>query len=165
VITLVLGGTRSGKSQVAEQLAAHAGTEVTYVATAAVDDPDFAARVEVHRGRRPQAWTTIESGADLAGVVRTATGTLLIDSLGAWVARTLDDGDCEELCAALSGRAGDTVVVTEEVGLAVHAPTALGRRFADALGECNRRVAAIADRVLLVIAGRTVELGDASAES
>jgi adenosyl cobinamide kinase/adenosyl cobinamide phosphate guanylyltransferase len=159
VITLVLGGTRSGKSEVAERLASRTGQPVTYVATAAVEDPDFAARVATHRARRPAEWATVESGADLATTVAVATGTLVIDSLGAWVRRAMDSGpDVEGLCRALTSHAGDAIVVSEEVGLGVHPATAIGLRFADALGDCNRCVASVADRVLLVVAGRTLEL-------
>lgn len=159
MIVLVLGGTRSGKSEVAERMAARGGAPVTYVATALVDDPGFAARIAGHRARRPATWTTIEAPADLAAQVRAANGTVLVDSLGTWVAAHDFEPDVDDLCDALTGRAGLTVLVSEEVGLGVHAATDIGVRFADALGECNRRVAAIADRVLLVVAGRTLELG------
>jgi adenosyl cobinamide kinase/adenosyl cobinamide phosphate guanylyltransferase len=139
VITLVLGGTRSGKSEVAEALAGDGGTPVTYVATGQATDEDMAARIARHRARRSAA--------------------VLVDSLGTWVA-----GDAalapatSALCAALRSRPGDTVVVSEEVGLGVHPPTEVGRRFADALGELNRAVADEADRVLLVVAGRVLPL-------
>jgi adenosyl cobinamide kinase/adenosyl cobinamide phosphate guanylyltransferase len=158
MITLVLGGTRSGKSALAERLAAEAAARVTYVATAAIEDREFRARVETHRARRPAAWTTIESDTDLAATVRPLDGTVLIDSLGAWIARTIDHVDLDALCDALGHRTGTTIVVSEEVGLGVHAATPVGVRFADALGECNRRVAGIAERVLLVVAGRVLEL-------
>jgi adenosyl cobinamide kinase/adenosyl cobinamide phosphate guanylyltransferase len=161
VITLVLGGTRSGKSAIAERLATDAVTPVTYVATAGIEDPQFAARVDAHRARRPSVWTTVESGPDLAASVQALSGTVVIDSLGAWVARTIADGaDVAELCRVLGTRGGHTIVVSEEVGLGVHPPTAVGLRFADRLGECNRAVAEIADRVLLVVAGRVLELPD-----
>lgn len=162
MITLVLGGARSGKSAVAEGLMTDALPPVTYVATAMVDeadDADFAARVAAHRRRRPSSWHTVEAGEDLPAVVAALDGTLLIDSLGAWVARR--EGflaDADGLCAALTGRAGRTVVVSEEVGLGVHPSTAAGRRFRDALGEVNQRVAAVADDVLLVVAGRAMRL-------
>ncbi len=58
----------------------------------------------------------------------------------------------------MRARSADTVLVSDEVGLSVHPPTALGRQFVDAVGDCNRAIAAIADRVLLVVAGRTLEL-------
>ena len=157
VITLVLGGARSGKSAVAEGLA---GEEVVYVATAEVLDDDFARRVERHRERRPAAWTTVESGSDLPATIRGLPDRpALVDSLGTWVARC--DGfvaDAPALVAALRARAAPTVVVAEEVGLGVHPESEVGRRWRDALGEVNQAVAAVADRVLLVVAGRILEL-------
>jgi adenosyl cobinamide kinase/adenosyl cobinamide phosphate guanylyltransferase len=162
LITLVLGGTRSGKSEVAETLVARTSAPVTYVATCRApgsDDEDMAARIAAHRARRPAGWATVEAGNDLAGVLRGLAGPVLVDSLGTWVAGFEHlDPDTEPLCAALRERDGDTVVVSEEVGLGVHAPTEAGRRFADALGALNRAVAGSADRVLLVVAGRVLPL-------
>lgn len=160
VIVLVLGGTRSGKSQVAERIAAGLPHPVTYIATALVgDDDDMAARVEQHRERRPWSWTTLESGADLPGALRAATGTVLVDSLGTWVAGQSDlVVEPEELLAALVERDGSSVIVSEEVGLSVHAPTEEGRRFADAMGSLNLAVADRADDVILVVAGRSLRL-------
>jgi adenosyl cobinamide kinase/adenosyl cobinamide phosphate guanylyltransferase len=161
VITLVLGGTRSGKSEVAERLVAAAagGAPVTYVATGRPVDDDMSERILAHRGRRPAAWVTLEVGPDLPNRLRSLTGPALVDSLGTWVASHEGlDPDAAALGAALIGRDGDTVVVSEEVGLGVHPPTEVGRRFADALGALNRSVADIADRVLLVVAGRVLRL-------
>lgn len=159
MIVLVLGGTRSGKSQVAERVTAGLGEPVTFVATATATDPEHAARIEQHRARRPSSWTTIECDDDLAEVVAEADGTVLVDSLGTWVAGAPDmKVDAEALVAAVTARRYSTVVVSEEVGLSVHATTAAGRRFADALGGLNTAIAAVADRVLLVVAGRVVEL-------
>jgi adenosyl cobinamide kinase/adenosyl cobinamide phosphate guanylyltransferase len=123
----------------------------------------MAARVAAHRARRPDAWATVEAGADLAEVVAGLAGTVLVDSLGTWVAGVPGLApDVAALCDALRARdragAGDTIVVSEEVGLGVHPPTEVGRRFADALGTLNRAVAAVADRALLVVAGRALRL-------
>ncbi len=161
MITLVLGGTRSGKSAVAERLAARRGLPVTYVATAVADpgDADLASRIAAHRARRPPAWTTREAGTDLPAVLRDISGTVLVDALGTWVAASPDLAvDAGGLCAALVERAGDAVVVSDEVGLGVHPATEVGRRFRDVLGELNQAVAAVADEVLLVVAGRTLPL-------
>ena len=158
MITLVLGGARSGKSAVAEGLAA-GSAEVTYVATAVARDPDMAARIEAHRRRRPAGWRTVEAGADVVDTVRRSAGTLLVDSLTTWVAEA--DGfsvDADGLCRALEERDGDAVVVSDEVGLGVHPSTEAGRRFRDALGLVNQAVAAAADDVLLVVAGRVLRL-------
>jgi adenosyl cobinamide kinase/adenosyl cobinamide phosphate guanylyltransferase len=160
MITLVLGGTRSGKSEVAESLAlAGAGEAVTYVATGRVTDGEMADRIATHRARRPPAWATVEAGADLPAVLARLAGAALVDSLGTWVAGLPDlTADPGALCAALRGRDGDTIVVSEEVGMGVHPPTAVGRAFADALGSLNRSVAAVADAAYLVVAGRLLPL-------
>ena len=160
MIRLVLGGARSGKSAVAEKLVARALPPVTYVATAHVgEDADLAARVEAHRARRPSWWQTAEVGPELPAVVRALDGTLLIDALGPWVAATADFAvDAGALCDALVERRGDAVVVSEEVGLGVHPSSELGRRFRDVLGELNQAVAAVADEVLFVVAGRVLPL-------
>lgn len=158
MITLVLGGTRSGKSAVAEALVSGLGDDVTYLATGVVTDDDMAARVARHRARRPATWTTVEPGADLAGALaERPEGPVLVDSLGTWLAST-PAPDGAALCSALRARRGPTILVSEEVGLGVHPVTEAGRRFADALGTLNREVADIADSVLLVVAGRVLPL-------
>jgi adenosyl cobinamide kinase/adenosyl cobinamide phosphate guanylyltransferase len=159
VITLVLGGARSGKSAAAERLANRLPSPVTYVATAEITDADMALRVAAHRTRRPVEWTTVEAGVELPAVLERVVGSALVDSLGAWVARTESfTADTDALCSSLCARTGDTVVVSDEVGLGVHPSTEAGRRFRDALGLVNQAVAARADDVWLVVAGRVLRL-------
>jgi adenosyl cobinamide kinase/adenosyl cobinamide phosphate guanylyltransferase len=164
VITLVIGGARSGKSGVAERLATGHGPPVTYVATLAVGcDVDLAARVEAHRVRRPTDWATLEAPVGdpdaLPEVLRSITGTMVVDSLGPWVSGAPGMVvDVDDLCAALTGRHGDTVVVSEEVGMGVHPASDAGRAFRDALGSLNQAVATVADNVVLVVAGRLLRL-------
>lgn len=163
MITLVLGGARSGKSAVAERLAAGLVGDgpVTVVVTAAVDtgDPDLADRVAAHRARRPPSWTTVEAGTALLDALRSAPGTVVVDALGTWVASLPAMApDAAGLTDALRARAGHTVVVSEEVGLGVHPSTEAGRRFRDVLGTLNQAVAAVADRAVLVVAGRVLDL-------
>lgn len=161
MVVLVLGGARSGKSALAERLAGRSGVAVTYVATAEVADDDMALRVARHRDRRPGSWATVEAGEDLGTVLAglVGPGPVLVDSLGTWVARRRDfDVDVASLCRALAHRAGDTVLVSDEVGMGVHPSTEVGRRFRDALGEVNAAVSEVADEVLLVVAGRALRL-------
>lgn len=158
---MLLGGARSGKSVLAELAASRCAKPVVYVAPAVVEDEDFAVRVRIHRERRPADWATAEPGPRLVEYVAAASGaTLLIDSLGSWVAATADFAvDAGGFCDALRRYDGDVVIVSEEVGLGVHPSTELGGSFRDALGSLNSLVAAVADKVYLVVAGRTVELG------
>jgi adenosyl cobinamide kinase/adenosyl cobinamide phosphate guanylyltransferase len=134
---------------------------ITYVATLhAGSDPDLSRRVAHHRQRRPVTWRTVEAGLDLPAVIKPVVGSILLDSLGPWVAAHGDVAivDRAALCAALTDRNGDTVIVTEEVGLSVHPSSEQGRHFRDALGELNQAVAAVADEVLFVVAGRALRL-------
>jgi adenosyl cobinamide kinase/adenosyl cobinamide phosphate guanylyltransferase len=163
MIVLVLGGTRSGKSAVAEGLAGATDAPVTYLATATVDagDAEHVERVARHRARRPSGWATIECRrpADLLTHLSDEQDTVLVDSLGTWLAGRPDMAvDVSGLLSVLRGRSATTILVSEEVGLAVHPTTPAGRRFVDALGELNQAVAAVADRVILVVAGRALDL-------
>ncbi len=158
--TLILGGARSGKSLVAERLATRIARDVTYVATVRLgQDEDLARRIAAHRERRPPAWSTIECGDDLPGVLLSTAGTVLIDSLGPWLA-SLPGMRCDldALIAALRARSEDTIIVSEEVGLGVHPESSVGREFRDALGSLNQAIAQECDHVLLVVAGRTLSL-------
>ena len=162
MIVLVLGGTRSGKSMVAEHLVTAFGGPVTYVATSPIDgqDPEMAERIALHRARRPPSWTTVEAGAALGEALRAhPAGPMLVDALGTWVAAHRDLlVDVGDLLEALASRTGPTVVVSEEVGLSVHPVSTVARAFVDVMGDVNQRVAAIADEVLLVVAGRVTPL-------
>jgi nicotinate-nucleotide--dimethylbenzimidazole phosphoribosyltransferase len=159
VITLVLGGARSGKSAVAEALVADLGDAIIYVATAEITDDDFAARVAKHRDSRPETWTTIESADVPLALQQHPTGPLLVDSLGTWIARQPEFVvDVDALVKSVAARTGPTVLVSEEAGLGVHPETSAGRQWRDVLGDVNQAVAAVADSVLLVVAGRVVHL-------
>ena len=164
MITLFVGGARSGKSAIAERFTSTLGPTVTYVATWTAPagqpvDPAMQARIAAHQARRPHGWALEEVGSDLPAVLSRLDGTVLVDSLGTWVAGVPDFAvDTAGLCRALAARRGDTVVVSEEVGLGVHPSTSVGREFRDALGRVNEAVADVAEDVWLVVAGRTLPL-------
>jgi adenosylcobinamide kinase/adenosylcobinamide-phosphate guanylyltransferase len=148
---LITGGARSGKSQEAERRLASA-PEVIYVATAEEypDDPEWSARLQAHRARRPAHWTTIET-AELAPLLREPGPPLLIDCLGLWLTRGCEDHDT--LVAAWRECQREVVLVTNEVGSGVVPMTASGREFRDALGRLNARIAAESDEVWQCVAG------------
>jgi adenosyl cobinamide kinase/adenosyl cobinamide phosphate guanylyltransferase len=162
VISLFIGGARSGKSEVAERCAARLPSPVTYVATCisfGECDPDMLARIAAHQARRPADWALLEVGCELPSTLHSLQGTALVDSLGSWIAACAAfDADAPALVSALGARQGDTVVVTEEVGLGVHPSTAIGGQFRDALGRVNQSVASVADEVWLVVAGHVLPL-------
>jgi adenosylcobinamide kinase/adenosylcobinamide-phosphate guanylyltransferase len=159
-ITLVLGGARSGKSRYAEGLITARAPPWVYVATAQALDLEMTERIARHRARRAAPWQTIEAPDDLAAAVGAApTGApVLIDCLTLWLSNRMlanadIDAETERLEAALAGRSGAVVLVSNEVGFGIVPDNALGRRFRDLQGQLNQRLAARADRVVLVVAG------------
>ncbi|MGX9671606.1 bifunctional adenosylcobinamide kinase/adenosylcobinamide-phosphate guanylyltransferase [Mycobacterium sp. HM-7] len=165
--TLVLGGIRSGKSQWAEDWIGHAAgpsEPVRYVATGSVNgDDDFAARVSAHQSRRPAYWSTVES-ADVARTLRESAAATMVDDIGGWLVAAMDrraawtggsiQAEIDELTSAVSAFTAPLALVSPEVGLTVVPATESGRRFADELGSLNQRLAAVCDRVVLVVAGQ-----------
>jgi len=168
MLTLLVGGVRSGKSTLALRLAERAGGPVVFVATAERIDADMDDRIDRHRAERPATWTTIEEPLDIAGALSAldADATVVVDCLTVWMANLLHHvGSQPEreqhvvaLVEALRHRRGTTIVVTNEVGMGVHPETELGRQYRDELGRANQWVASVADEVLLCVAGRTLRL-------
>ena len=167
---LVLGGTRSGKSAVAEDILTGFGC-VDYVATGArgTGDPEWQARIRKHQQRRPAQWRTLET-LDLAGVLssRDVATPVLIDCLSTWLARVMDDCDVwsggqdadgelaartDGLVAAWRASPRHVVAVSSEVGSGIVPATASARRFCDELGQLNARIAACCEEVWLCTAG------------
>ena len=133
------------------------------MATAQAGDADMAARIARHRAERPAHWRTVEEPYDVVRRLRGCGGDadgIVVDCLTLWVSNLMLRGDADEWVvkqveelAALLPLAADVTLVSNEVGEGVHPPTAEGRRFRDLLGTVNQRVAAAADRVVLMVAG------------
>lgn len=172
-LTFVLGGARSGKSAYAEQLAASSGRAVTYVATARIGDDEFAARIAHHRARRPAGWALVEAPVELAQALLRLDdpdACVLVDCLTLWLANLLCPADgapvdpalyearVAELEAALGVTRARLIVVSNEIGLGVVPLGAETRRYVDELGRLNQRIAALATRVTLLVAGLPLDL-------
>jgi adenosyl cobinamide kinase/adenosyl cobinamide phosphate guanylyltransferase len=166
---LLLGGARSGKSDLAVRLALESGLPVTVIATAAAGDEEMAERICQHRAARPATWTTIEAPVDLLGAIHAAADDdmLIVDCLTLWVANLMEAGgnasDIALVTDAVVGRLSERrgVVVTNEVGLGIVPANELARRYRDVLGSVNARFAEGAEKAVLLVAGRAVELGRA----
>ena len=160
---LILGGVKSGKSRLAERMAAGSGLDVTYVATATPTDPEMRARIEAHRARRPSHWRLREEPLELAALLRREARPgrcLLVDCLTLWLNNLLHAGDEARLASALDelprlllALPGWTILVANETGLGLIPTTPLGRRFLDLAGPLHQRLASHCDQVLLVVAG------------
>lgn len=161
--TLILGGVRSGKSRLAEDLARGCGLPVTYVATARAGDTEMARRIEAHRLRRPPHWRVVEESVDLPGVLDRASapgGCLLVECLTLWLTNLLVapegvdiEARIDDLVSALVRAPGQLILVGNETNMGIVPLGELSRRYCDLAGTMHQRLAAGCDQVLLMVAG------------
>lgn len=174
MITLVTGGTRSGKSGFAEKLAAGTGLEVVYVATARAGDDEMRERVRRHRERRPADWHTVEEPVHLAWILKQHAQKrrcIVVDCLTLWLTNLIlaDHADGGEVAVIEPGKTfveeradvletlpkllGNIILVSNEVGTGIVPLGALNRFFVDETGRLNQAIAERADRVYWMVAG------------
>jgi adenosylcobinamide kinase/adenosylcobinamide-phosphate guanylyltransferase len=168
MIELVLGGARSGKSRFAEQQAAASGLPVVYIATATAGDDEMAARIAHHRGQRPPEWACIEEPLALADTLSAHDDkgcTLLVDCLTLWTCNALFAPDPrtwevqrQALLDTLPRLASRVILVSNETGWGITPMGAETRRYVDELGRLHQDIAALAQRVTLVVAGLPMTL-------
>jgi len=173
-LIVVTGGVRSGKSRWAQAEAfSLGGADVTVVATAEAIDEEMERRIRAHRDERPEGWRTIEAPVDAGGAIEVAASeTVLLDCMTVLAGNAMGrvkaetegvaieavSEEVDGILRAREARNGKLLVVTNEVGWSVHPPTAVGRWYQDALGIANQRLASVADRVVLMVAGHSVTI-------
>ena len=162
--TLVLGGARSGKSRYAEGLITALPPPWVYVATAEAGDDEMAERIRAHQACRSADWRTLEAPRDLVPALAACKNVpVLIDCLTLWLSNLMlaeadIDAEIERLEKALAAAVAPVVMVANEVGSGIVPDHPLGRRFRDLHGSLNQRIAAGADRVVLMVAGLPLAL-------
>ncbi|WP_202210346.1 bifunctional adenosylcobinamide kinase/adenosylcobinamide-phosphate guanylyltransferase [Pseudomonas paraversuta] len=168
MLQLILGGARSGKSRLAEKLAAGSGLAVTYIATSQPLDGEMNERVRHHRERRPGHWALVEEPVELARVLRDnaqADSFLLVDCLTLWLTNLLLLEDPQRLSAerdalleCLAELPGEIVLVSNETGMGVVPLGELTRRYVDEAGWLHQALAERCQRVVLTVAGLPLTL-------
>lgn len=161
--TLVLGGTRSGKSRFAEGLAQASGCAVTFIATATAGDAEMAARIAHHRAARAPGWSLVEEPCALGARLTAsacAGGCVLVDCLTLWLTHLLLSSEASRfdhertaLIAALPALPGEIILVSNETGLGIVPMGELTRRYCDEAGRLHQELARLCDRVVLMVAG------------
>ncbi len=184
-LILVLGGTRSGKSDFAEQQAVRLEKRVIYIATAAVKDGEMAKRVQKHRARRPASWETVEEEKNVIDVIRKGQkgDVFLLDCATLWVTNLLLDQcppfqdvpaswedvpvspkkeawilEQAHLLGDSVNNGADLIIVASETGLGLVPENPLARVFRDLAGKVNQILASKADEVYFIIAGLPLKI-------
>lgn len=177
---LIVGGVRSGKSAAALERARHwlaqPQRRATLIATALPGDAEMRARIARHRAeraRRLPALQTVEEPFEVAQTIARASDPqhlLLVDCVTLWAANLLApaqgaplapsqwEARADALAQAVAAASGPLVLVANEIGFGVIGADELTRRFVDAAGELNRRLAAVCERVTLLVAGCEIAL-------
>jgi adenosylcobinamide kinase/adenosylcobinamide-phosphate guanylyltransferase len=166
-LVVLLGGARSGKSQLALKLAGRRSAPVVFLATGEAGDDEMADRIARHRLERPAVWSTVEEPVELERAVGGVDGesTLIVDCLSLWVSNLIERRPAAEIEAApaaavrtAAARPGLTIAVSNEVGLGIVPDNALARAYRDVLGRVNALWVAAAGEAYFVVAGRTIAL-------
>jgi adenosylcobinamide kinase / adenosylcobinamide-phosphate guanylyltransferase len=167
-VTFVLGGARSGKSRFAQRIASEY-RNVVFIATATPSDPEMELRIKRHRQDRPPEWRTLEVPLDLYTAIMSLRDEdlAIIDCLTLYLANVMSHARIcvaeiekymERLCSAIKNTYAPLIVVSNEVGSGIHPSTPSGRLYCDLLGELNQRVAALAENVIVMMAGIPVPI-------
>jgi adenosylcobinamide kinase/adenosylcobinamide-phosphate guanylyltransferase len=170
-LVLILGGVRSGKSRYAQQLASDSGNSVLFLATAEAGDDEMKSRIAKHKESRPPTWRTVEEPLDIPSALCNETAevdTVIIDCITIWLSNLLlgEGGTTEDEVMTQIERLIDVytkgnatyIIVSGEVGMGIVPEHPLGRAFRDLLGFANQRLAGVADRVVLMMAGIPIDI-------
>jgi adenosylcobinamide kinase / adenosylcobinamide-phosphate guanylyltransferase len=167
-LSVLLGGARSGKSDLAAKLASASGRPVVMIVTGEARDEEMTERIRRHRAARPSSWQTVEASRGLREAVRELEGRTfaVLDCLTLWVSNMIEAGvsddeiveEAREIATTLAKRDASSVVVTNEVGLGIVPMHELARRYRDTLGRVNAAFVSEAERAYLMVAGRALSL-------
>lgn len=163
MLQLILGGARSGKSRLAEQIAQQAQCPVHYVATARAEDREMQQRIAMHQAQRSSQWQVIEEPLYLAQQLQAidqAEQVIVVDCLTLWMSNLLihpqtelQQQQCEALYQVLPQLKSTILLVSNETGLGVVPMGELSRKFVDETGRLHQRLGQLADKVVFCVAG------------
>ena len=166
MIYLITGGERSGKSSYAQQLALSLTEDPVYIATAKIWDDDFGARVKRHQQDRGPEWTNIEEQLYVS-LLPLEGRVAVIDCVTLWLTNFFmqhkQDVDTalysiQQEINALNKKNATIIIVTNEIGMGVHADSDIGRKFTDLQGWANQYIAQRAQKVVLMVSGIPVTI-------
>ncbi len=160
--SLVLGGTKSGKSRFAESLATNSDKAVTVIATARADDAEIALRIQKHQADRDKTWHVVEEPVELSQAIREAPQehAILVDCLTLWITNLLLLSDelvlenqIEQFLDTVAQSTQTLIFVSNETSMGIVPMGALSRRYCDEVGLLHQKLAGQCDEVMLIVAG------------
>jgi adenosylcobinamide kinase/adenosylcobinamide-phosphate guanylyltransferase len=165
-LLLITGGARSGKSRHAQELALQMSDNPVYVATARKWDGEMKQRINRHQQERDERWTSIEEEKYISNLPL-ENKVVVIDCVTLWLTNFFVDykndiDKCLEECKKEIGnlqRSGSTIIIiTNEIGMGIHADSEIGRKFTDLQGWVNQFIALHADEVVFMVSGIAVKI-------
>ena len=170
-LIFITGGARSGKSNLAVQMAKQTNGKVAFIATAQAKDEEMAQRIMLHKQARPKTWTTFEEPVNVASAIDAACGheVVIVDCLTLFLSNVIckDNGEynmndaldkVEELVKAAKSFEGTVIIISNEVGMGIVPSNELARIFRDLAGKANQIIAAAADEVYVCFSGIPVQI-------
>lgn len=166
MIIYITGGARSGKSRFAQEKALQLTNAPVYVATAHIWDDNFAERVQLHKSERGPEWTTYESETNIHKLP-IENKVVVIDCVTLWLTNlfvafenNIDDSltTFKEEIDAITKLSGTFIIISNEIGMGVHADTEIGRKFTDLQGWANQYVASKAEEAIFMVSGLPLHL-------
>jgi adenosylcobinamide kinase/adenosylcobinamide-phosphate guanylyltransferase len=165
-IIFITGGARSGKSRYAQQLALQLSDNPVYLATARRWDDDFEKRIQRHRAERDERWTSMEAEKNISSLSFTGK-VIVVDCVTLWLTNFFTDNkydidsslqQCQEEIDRLDTSTNTFIIISNEIGMGMHADTDMGRKFTDLQGWMNQYIAQKADQVIFMVSGLPLTL-------
>ncbi|WP_303315982.1 bifunctional adenosylcobinamide kinase/adenosylcobinamide-phosphate guanylyltransferase [Flavivirga abyssicola] len=161
MIFYITGGERSGKSSYAQNLALSLSNTPKYIATSRIWDDDHRKRVDRHIADRDERWTSVEEEKILSKMI-TPKDVVVIDCVTLWLTNFFVDtkNDIEkslELAKTEFNKLlpldATIIIISNEIGMGVHAQTEIGRKFTELQGWMNQHIAKHADKATMMVSG------------
>lgn len=166
MIYYITGGERSGKSSYAQNLALSLSDSPVYLATSRVWDNEYQKRIDRHKNDRDERWTSIEKEKAISTVVKEGD-VIVVDCVTLWLTNFFVDtkNNVEQSLHEAKGEFNkllninaDIIIISNEIGMGVHAQTETGRKFTELQGWMNQYIAKHADKATLMVSGIPVTL-------
>ncbi|KAA1242796.1 bifunctional adenosylcobinamide kinase/adenosylcobinamide-phosphate guanylyltransferase [Aquimarina sp. RZ0] len=162
----ITGGERSGKSNYAQNLALKLSGSPVYLATSRIWDDNHQERIDRHIADRDKRWTSIEEEKELSKVI-SKNSVVVIDCVTLWLTNFFVDTKNDVASSLKLAKIefdklleleATIIIISNEIGMGVHATTEIGRKFTELQGWMNQHIAKHSDKAILMVSGIPVTI-------